>query len=135
MDVFIPLNNLMLGYTASDKVGMGEPLPKHVARQWREWCNGAGYIKTAFGKSIHTHFYDDIAMKALWLGFSDDDIANSRNMDDMIRVFSQMPVEKRFFDPKEFDLDNIGHMLYFSRRTNTKAPELWQMAVDWLKAA
>lgn len=135
MDIFIPLNNLILGYTASDKVGMGAPLPKNVARQWSEWCNGAGYIKTAFGKSIHTHFYNDIAMKALWLGFSDDDIANSENMDDMIRVFSQMPVEKRFFDPKEFGLDSIGHMLYFSRRTNKKAPELWQMAVDWLKAA
>ena len=135
MDIFIPINNLMLGYTASDKVGMGENLPKHVARQWREWCNGEGYIKTAFGKSIHTHFYDDIAIKSLWLGFSDDDIANSKNMDDMIRVFSQMPVEKRFFDPKEFGVDNIGHMLYFSRRTNTKAPELWQMAVDWVNAA
>jgi len=135
MDIFIPINNLMLGYTASDKVGMGENLPKHVARQWREWCKGEGYIKTAFGKSIQTHFYDDFAIKSLWVGFSDDDIANSKNMDDMIRVFSQMPVEKRFFDPKEFGLDSIGHMLYFSRRTNKKAPELWQMAVDWLKAA
>lgn len=53
----------------------------------------------------------------------------------MIRVFSQMPVEKRFFDPKEFGVDNIGHMLYFSRRINTKAPELWQMAVDWINEA
>ena len=135
MDIFIPINNLMLGYTASDKVGMGENLPKHVARQWREWCKGEGYIKTAFGKSIQTHFYDDFAIKSLWVGFSDDDIANSKNMDDMIRVLSQMPVEKRFFDPKEFGVDNIGHMLYFSRRINTKAPELWQMAVDWINEA
>ena len=135
MDIFIPINNRMLGYTASDKVGMGENLPKHVARQWREWCKGEGYIKTAFGKSIQTHFYDDFAIKSLWVGFSDDDIANSKNMDDMIRVFSQMPVEKRFFDPKEFGVDNIGHMLYFSRRINTKAPELWQMAVDWINEA
>lgn len=135
MDIFIPINNLMLGYTASDKVSMGENLPKHVARQWREWCKGEGYIKTAFGKSIQTHFYDDFAIKSLWVGFSDDDIANSKNMDDMIRVFSQMPVEKHFFDPKEFGVDNIGHMLYFSRRINTKAPELWQMAVDWINEA
>ena len=98
-------------------------------------CKGEGYIKTAFGKSIQTHFYDDFAIKSLWVGFSDDDIANSKNMDDMIRVFSQMPVEKRFFDPKEFGVDNIGHMLYFSRRINTKAPELWQMAVDWINEA
>ena len=132
MDVFIPLTNLTLGYTPADKIGMGEPLPRGVARQWREWCNGAGYIKTAFGKSIHTHFYDEIDMPALWLGFSDDEIANSNNMDDMIRVFSKMPVEKRYFDPEEFGLNSIGHMRYFSSKTNAKAPQLWQMAIDWL---
>ena len=132
MDVFIPLTNLTLGYTPADKIGMGEPLPRGVARQWREWCNGAGYIKTAFGKSIHTHFYDEIDMPALWLGFSDDEIANSKNIDDMIRVFSKMPVEKRYFDPEEFGLNSIGHMRYFSSKTNAKAPQLWQMAIDWL---
>lgn len=132
MDAFIPFTNLTLGYTPADKIGMGEPLPRSVARQWREWCNGAGYIKTAFGKSVYTHFYDEIDMPALWLGFSDDDIANSKNMDDMIRVFTQMPVEKRFVEPKEFGLNSIGHMRYFSRKTHEKAPELWQMAVDWL---
>ncbi len=132
MDAFIPLTNLALGYTPADKIGMGEPLPRGVARQWREWCNGAGYIKTAFGKSVQTHFYDDITTPSLWLGFSDDEIANSTNMDDMIRVFSKMPVEKRFFEPKEFGLNSIGHMRYFSRKTHVKAPDLWQMAVNWL---
>ena len=116
MDAFIPLSNLTLGYTPSDKIGMGEPLPRGV---------------TAFGKSIHTHFYDALSMPALWLGFSDDDIANSENMDDMIRVFTNMPVEKRFLNPEDFGLNHIGHMRYFSSKTNAKAPELWQMAVDW----
>ena len=132
MDAFIPITNLTLGYTPSDKIGMGEPLPRGVARQWREWCNGAGYIKTAFGKSIHTHFYNDVDMPALWLGFSDDDIANSKNMDDMIRVFTKMPVEKRFLEPKGLGLNHIGHMRYFSSKTYGKAPALWQMAVEWL---
>ncbi len=132
MDAFIPLTNLTLGYTPSDKIGMGEPLPRGVARQWREWCNGAGYIKTAFGKSVHTHFYGDIAAPSLWLGFSDDEIANSKNIDDMIRVFTTMPIEKHFLDPKDFGLSHIGHMRYFSSKTHAKAPELWQMAVDWL---
>ncbi|WP_367109694.1 alpha/beta fold hydrolase [uncultured Psychrobacter sp.] len=131
MDVFIPVSNLVLGYTPADKIAMGEPLPRGVARQWREWCNGAGYIKTALGKSIHTHFYDEIDMPALWLGFSDDEIANSQNMDDMIRVFPQMPVDKHFLHPKDFGLNSIRHMRYFSSKTQAKAPELWQMAVDW----
>ncbi|MDV2860647.1 alpha/beta fold hydrolase [Psychrobacter sp. CAM01] len=133
MDAFIPLSNLVLGYTPADKIGMGEPLPRGVARQWRKWCNGAGYIKTAFGHSVNTHFYDELSMPALWLGFSDDDIANSDNIDDMIRVFTKMPVKKRFYTPQDFGLSHIGHMRYFSRRTQAKAPALWQMAVDWLE--
>lgn len=133
MDAFIPLSNLVLGYTPADKIGMGEPLPRGVARQWREWCNGSGYIKTAFGHSIHTHFYDELSMPALWLGFSDDDIANSDNINDMIRVFTKMPAKKRFYTPQDFGLSHIGHMRYFSRRTHAKAPALWQMAVDWLE--
>lgn len=133
MDVFIPFSNLVLGYTSSDKIGMGEPLPRNVAKQWREWCNGSGYIKTALDKTIHHHFYDDIDLPALWLGFSDDDIANRKNIDDMIRVFPHMHAEKHFLDPKDFGLSHIGHMRYFSSKTYAKAPELWQMVVDWLK--
>ncbi len=132
MDAFIPLSNLVLGYTPSDKIGMGEPLPRGVARQWREWCNGSGYIHTALDKTIHNHFYNELSVPALWLGFSDDEIANSKNMDDMIRVIPKMSVEKHFLDPKDFGVSSIGHMRYFSRKTHDKAPQLWQMAIDWL---
>ena len=132
MDAFIPASNLALGYTPADKIGMGEPLPRGVSRQWRQWCNGAGYIKTAFGDTVHTHFYDDISLPALWLNFTDDDIANSQNVDDMLRVFPKMHAEKRMMTPSEFGLDEIGHMKYFSSKTHVKAPQLWQLAVDWI---
>ncbi len=133
MDVFIPISNLALGYTPADKMGMGEPLPRSVARQWREWCNGSGYIKTALDKTIHTHFYNKIAMPSLWLGFTDDEIANSENIDDMIRVFPNMPAEKHYLNPKDLGVSSIGHMRYFSRKTQAQAPQLWQMAIDWFK--
>lgn len=132
MDAFIPVGNLALGYTPSDKMGMGEPLPRGVAAQWREWCNGAGYIKTAFGKTIHTQYYDEVTTPALWLYFSDDDIANDKNVADMLRVFPNMAAEKRRVEPAEFGLDEIGHMKYFSRKLAAKAPALWEMATTWL---
>lgn len=132
MDAFIPLSNLVLGYTPSDKIGMGEPLPRGVARQWRQWCNGAGYINTALGKTIYNHFYNEVTTPALWLGFTDDEIANSDNIDDMIRVFPKMPVEKHYLDPKDLGVHSIGHMRYFSRKTYARAPQLWEMAVAWL---
>lgn len=133
MEAFIPASNLILGYTPADKLGMGEPLPRAVARQWRIWCNGAGYIKTAFGKTVHTHYYAAVTTPALWLNFTDDDIANSKNVDDMLRVFPNMPAKKCMLAPSDFGLDEVGHMKYFSRKTFAKAPELWQMTVDWLR--
>lgn len=132
MDAVIPAGNLILGYTPADKMGLGEPLPRGVAKQWRDWCNGAGYVKTAFGNTLHTHFYDALTMPSLWLNFSDDDIANAKNVDDMLRVFTHLPAEKRMVDPSEFGLKQIGHMTYFSSKTYAKAPKLWQMATDWL---
>lgn len=133
MNGAITLGNLLLGYTPSDKFNMGQPLPRGVASQWRDWCNGKGYIKTAFGKTVVTHFYDELKTPALWLNFSDDDIANAKNVDDMLAVFTAMPAKKEMFQPQEFGLNHIGHMKFFSAKTHKKAPQLWQMATDWIE--
>lgn len=132
MNGAITFGNLLLGYTPSDKFGMGEPLPSGVAQQWRDWCNGKGYIKTAFGKTVFTHYYDELNTPALWVNFTDDDIANAKNVDDMLAVFTAMPAEKRMYDPKEFGFNSIGHMKYFSSKTYAKAPKLWEMATKWI---
>ena len=55
MNFYIPVSNLLFGHTKSQWVGMGEPLPKKVARQWQKWCNGKGYVKTGFGSDINKH--------------------------------------------------------------------------------
>ena len=144
-DEFSDVTYHLIGHSAGGQLIGLMPNYKAIASVFNVACS-SGQIKNmampyklkamgfmdAFGKSIHTHFYDELDMPALWLGFSDDEIANSKNMDDMIRVFTKMPVEKRFFEPKEFGLNSIGHMRYFSSRTHAKAPQLWQMTVDWL---
>lgn len=133
MNGAITLGNLLLGYTPSDKFNMGEPLPRGVAKQWRDWCNGKGYIKTAFGETIFTHYYDQLNTPALWLNFSDDDIANAKNVEDMLAVFSAMPVKREMLEPQQFGLTKIGHMKFFSAKTYKKAPQLWKMVTDWIE--
>ncbi len=128
MKVYIPLNNLLFGYTNAQWVGMGEPLPKGVARQWSEWCSGQGYVKTAFGKSVRKHNYDEIGFPSLWLYASDDDIAIKENVEDMIGVFKQLPAETRVLVPEEHELVEIGHMKFFSRKNRM----LWDIALRWL---
>jgi len=128
MDIFIPFSNTLFGYTKAHWVGMGEPLPKAVAQQWREWCNGQGYVKTAFGKTIHQHYYDDLAMPSMWVNAVDDDIAINANVSDMLSVFTKLAAEKLTLTAKEHNLKEIGHMKFFSRKSQV----LWPHALDWL---
>jgi len=128
MNIFLPLSNLVFGHTKMQWLGMGEPLPKRVGQQWSEWCNGQGYVKTAFGKDIHTHLYDELNFPSMWLNAVDDDIAINENVEDMIKVFKQLPAETLSLDPKEYDLTEIGHMKFFSRKNK----KLWSIATEWL---
>lgn len=129
MNIFIPFSNTFWGHTKSQLIGMGEPLPKTVAQQWRKWCNGQGYVKTAFGKTVHKHLYDDLSIPSMWVNAIDDDIANDRNVDDMISVFKNSPVQKLTLSPKDHGLDEIGHMKFFSRKSKV----LWKYALNWLE--
>lgn len=128
MNFYIPLNNTLFGYTHSDWVGMGEKLPLEVASQWRKWCNGQGYVKTAFGREVTSHRYNTLELPICWLNAADDDIANDANVDDMISVFTQSVATRKHLKPAEQNLSEIGHMKFFSR----KSAKLWPLVTDWL---
>jgi predicted alpha/beta hydrolase len=127
MNLYIPVSNLLFGHTKSQWVGMGEPLPKQVARQWQQWCNGSGYVKTAFGNDVKTHHYDNISLPSKWMLATDDDIANIANVHDMISVFPNMEAEVEELEPQAHGVSEIGHMKFFSR----KCQHLWPKVSDY----
>lgn len=129
LNVFLPLTSRVLGAGRSDWVGMGEPLPRNVARQWGEWCSGSGYVEVELARdpALADHLYDAVTMPSLWLYASDDDIANAANVADMIRVHTQLPHAVQEVRPADFGGAPIGHMGFFRR------PDLWPLAVDWLR--
>jgi len=129
MNLVIPLSNFLVGHTKSQLFGMGEPLPKRAAAQWRTWCNGQGYVKTAFGGSVKTHYYDKLTLPALWAYAEDDEIANAKNVADMISVFTQSPATTHPMRPSDYDLKEIGHMKFFSR----KSQALWPHVTQWFE--
>ncbi|WP_274571491.1 alpha/beta fold hydrolase [Neisseria leonii] len=129
MNVFIPLSNVLSGYAQTDKLGMGGPLPKQVAADWRHWCNGRGYAQTDFGSRIRQHQYDTLAVPALWLTATDDDIAVAANVYDMAAVFARLSPDLVFLNPADYGLESIGHMKFFSRSSSVA---LWPLALEWL---
>jgi predicted alpha/beta hydrolase len=128
MNIFIPVNNLLFGHTKAQLLGMGAPLPRAVASQWRLWCNGQGYVKTAFGRSINQHYYDQLTLPTMWVNATDDAIANEVNVADMLAVFDKIQVETLTLSPQEHNLNEIGHMKFFSR----KSQSLWAHTLTWL---
>lgn len=129
MNFFIPLSNTLFGHTKSQWLGMGEPLPKVVAQQWREWCNSEGYVKASFGKTVHTHLYDDLSTPSMWVNAADDEIAIDENVEDMLSVFTKINAETLTLSAGDYALDEIGHMKFFSRKSQV----LWIHTLNWLE--
>lgn len=127
LNIFIPVSNLLFGQTNSHWVGMGQPLPKKVAAQWRKWCNSKGYVEADFGQEIKTHHYDEIKCPSLWLHATDDGIANLENVKDMTRIYSQSATQIQTLDPIKLNKKSLGHMGFFC----SKNKDLWNIAVDF----
>lgn len=127
MTYFIPLSNLLFGFTNTQWMGMGEPLPKKCAQQWADWCKSTGYVKTYLDTNNIKHFYNELKCPSLWINATDDSIANNENVKDMLRVFPNLNATTLTLDPKERDLKEIGHMRFFSKRSK----KVWAIAIDW----
>ena len=54
-NIIFPLARITKGYGPTQAIGMGENLPKDVAREWAEFCSKPGYIINAIGKRSHQH--------------------------------------------------------------------------------
>ncbi|WP_028117538.1 alpha/beta fold hydrolase [Ferrimonas senticii] len=127
MNLFMPLTTTLFGHAKNQWVGMGEPLPKRVAQQWRKWCNGEGYLKTEFANGLK-HHCDDVCLPGLWINASDDHIANDANVADMLAVYPKLQAQRLQLIPSQHQLNDIGHMKFFSRQ----AQSLWPIALEWL---
>ncbi len=128
MNGVIPLSNALFGHTKSQWFGMGEPLPKGVAKQWRKWCNAQGYVQSAFGDTVFQHCYNTLSMPSIWVNATDDDIANNANVADMLSVFPKLKAQTLTLNPHDYGLKEIGHMKFFSKRSDG----LWPLALNWL---
>lgn len=98
------------------------------ADQVRTWCNGSGYVKMAFGKTIQKHYYDKLETPSMWVNACDDFIANNKNTNDMISAFTKLPAKKLTLSAKAHALTEIVHMKFFSKKSNV----LWVYALNWL---
>jgi predicted alpha/beta hydrolase len=128
MHVFMRISNALVGYAACKALGWGEDLPRHVARQWREWCSSPGYVANAFGHEVARHFYDDIRAPLLSLSFTDDKIATDWTVDDLLRLFPNAQIVKQRLAPASVGLKHVDHVGFFKRTSQ----HVWPLVADFL---
>ena len=128
LNVYFPLTTSLFGYLPAKRLGWGEDLPKGVALQWADWCNHPGYIRNGFGKDILKNYYDEITIPMLCMNMTDDPITTPANVDELLGLFPNSQMERRWLKPADFGLSEVGHMGFFRPQNRV----LWPQVTSWI---
>lgn len=124
--MIFPVSSLVKGYGATKFLGMGENLPKNVAKQWAEFCSKPGYVMNAIGKTIFEDYHNEIQCPIAVYWSSDDEIATEANVKDLLRLYPKATTEMIELKPKDTGHKAIGHMLMFKKSHQNLWPTMTQ---------
>lgn len=124
----IPLLTPFYGYFPSKLLGMGEALPKGIARDWRYIIMNKN--STLSYADLHGNFFAEITQPMLVISIDDDYMAPPRTVDLYAELMvKNAEVTRLNIIPSEYGLENIGHMDFFrSKKKNI----LWQIPLDYI---
>ncbi|WP_180074988.1 alpha/beta fold hydrolase [Acinetobacter sp. YH12254] len=127
-NVIFPLARMSKGYAPTQAIGMGENLPKDVAREWAQFCSKPGYVMNAMGKTIlpRSDFHAQITCPIISIWSSDDEIATEANVKDLLRLYPNADTQMIELQPKRYAHKAIGHMLMFKKSHENLWPVIEQ---------
>ncbi|WP_414659172.1 alpha/beta fold hydrolase [Acinetobacter courvalinii] len=114
-NVIFPVSSYVKGYGATQFIGMGENLPKNVAKQWAEFCSKSGYVMNAIGKTIFEDYHQQIQCPITSFWATDDEIATHSNVQDLLRLYPNAQTKLIELNPQQLGYKRIGHMLMFKK--------------------
>jgi predicted alpha/beta hydrolase len=109
-------------------IGVGEPIPSTVFRDWARWCSMPDYF---FDDPTlpETARYEDVTLPILSIGLTDDVWGTPRATDALMKHYVNATVERRWLSPEDAGGQPIGHLGFFRSRF---AQTLWPQIVAWL---
>ena len=124
-----PALTRVYGYLPSQLVGLGEPLPMGVYRQWKRWCASEHhwFEDTSFDARGH---FDRVRSSVLAINASDDPWAGPRSARTFMQHYRHANLELRTVTPSELGVSTIGHMGYFRAPVGQR---LWPQVTAWLR--
>ena len=124
-----PISRLLKGYGSTKFIGMGENLPKDVAKQWAEFCSRPGYVYNAIGKTIFEDFHQQVKTPMTLLWASDDEIATAANVNDLMRLYPNADTKMIEIQPAQYGHKMIGHMAML----RPSHQNLWPVILQYLQ--
>jgi len=125
----VPVATALFGYMPG-RFGLGEDLPREVARQWASWCLHPDYLV-----SEHLDARERFARfdtPTLFFSFTDDEYAPQAAIDHLLRRLRRAPIEHVRLEPSACGAQAIGHFGFFRPRFSAT---LWPQAVSFLRDA
>ncbi|QES91847.1 hypothetical protein F0358_03525 [Empedobacter brevis] len=127
--IAIPVLSRFYGFFPSQKVGMGEPIPHGIARDWRKLILNE---KSILGYANETqNLYEEITQPVLIISLDDDFMATPKSVDLFATLVLKNAKKKRLnIIPKEYGLNEVGHLDFFREKNKN---ELWQIPLDYFE--
>lgn len=113
LGVLVPLATVFKGYAPTSLFGLGENLPAAVGRQWGQWCAAGGYATNAVRHHGAADFHADVTTPITVFHATDDDIATSATVQDLLRTLPAAPHTVHTVHPADHGLRHIGHLDWF----------------------
>lgn len=129
----MPIVTRVVGYFPAKFLRIGEDIPAGIAMQWaaRRSPDLQPEATTIDAKRARTMIarYQDVAGKALSVGFTDDAFATEMGMRRLLSEFPKLNSEVRKVAPKDVGMKSIGHFGFFRREAQ---PRLWPTILPFI---
>ncbi|GAC15756.1 hypothetical protein [Aliiglaciecola lipolytica] len=112
-NIIAPILTRYKGYLGWSALGMGEDLPLDVYKQWKRWCSFPHYFFHDPQYPEMHEKYEQISMPLKAVNAIDDKWALPHSRDVFMAYYKNVTLHTADIDPKEFGLNEIGHMGYF----------------------
>ncbi|WP_314244480.1 alpha/beta fold hydrolase [Empedobacter tilapiae] len=127
--IAIPVLSSIYGFFPSQKVGMGEPIPRGIASDWKKLITKEQSI---LGYAEETqNLYDEITKPILIISLDDDFMATPKSVDLFAKIVLKNAKKKRLnIIPREYGLTKIGHLDFFREKYKN---ELWKIPLEYIE--
>ncbi|MFP2994690.1 alpha/beta hydrolase [Spongiivirga sp. MCCC 1A20706] len=126
--LFVGFITPLYGYFPSKLVGLGEPLPKQVAYDWRTLLL---HKNSVLALAKDHNYYSEITQPTLMISIDDDNFAPKKAVDTLAEhVFVNAKVKRKHLEVKKLGIKKLGHNNFFRKKHEHL---LWPIVSNWFQ--